>query len=78
MILESICLGHFIGVVILIGLFFLAECVIKPIIPPMPPTEEEKCGIKTIDGSKIITQMKQGDTSGVRKAQETLTQCQTA
>lgn len=74
--IESICLMHFIGAGILVGLFFLVGRIIKPesIVPPMSPVEESQYDLIHQDEKNRVmaVQLKENVTHGKRNEQETL------
>lgn len=76
MILESICLIHFIAAVVLVGLFFLVGHIIKPasIIHSMSSVEESRYDLmhQNKDGRVIIVQLKENVPHGKCNEQETI------
>jgi hypothetical protein len=70
MILESLCMLHFLGACILVGLFILIGILLKPdrIIYPMPLSDESKYDTMSVDSKDkiLITTLKE-NSFGPRK-----------
>jgi hypothetical protein len=68
---EVLCLGHLIMAGILVGVFFLVGCLVKPapIVQPMSPTEERQYDLmqQGPDGHSIAVQLKEHVTHGTSK-----------
>jgi hypothetical protein len=69
--IESICIGHFILAGVLVGVFFLAGCIIKPVPLPvvMSPAEESQFDLMQTDaqGNTLVIQMKEGVHHGSKQ-----------